>query len=199
MNLNQHSHADIPAAELLTSGVKIGITGAAGSGKSTFSKFLCDGDATLLHDEGVREWLADRKIPRFKDIDPIDFCELHLHLLSRYKHSKATVFDRTPADLFHYASVGKSNYLNLQMLEQACISLHSKFDLIIIFPMHTLYFTPDFAREDDIVEHMRDAGQILDVIKKWDLGTPQLVYDQFKSMNENKQRVFQALIEHKAR
>lgn len=178
---------------LLQAGLRIGLTGAASAGKTTFAGYLCDGAPELLHDEGVRDWLAKEGVIRFSEIDAERFCALHLHLLDRYRASKARVFDRTPADLFFYASDGPNEFLDLPTLETECRALQQSLDLLVVFPFHLPYFVSDFAREDDKVEHMRAAGLVLDIIKRWGLCDNVVIYDHQASAAENAARITHAL------
>lgn len=134
----------LPPVSDVSKNVRIGLSGAAGAGKTTFAHYLRDTYALTIHPEAVRPWLKQNGNLKYSDLTDYQFLRLQLDLMDSYERSDAAVFDRTPLDSVVY-SMRIRHLFDYEAFCRRAMTLLEDMDVIVFFQPH-----PPFLREDGV-------------------------------------------------
>lgn len=166
----------------------VGLCGASGSGKTTFSKFLSENFNAKLSPEGVRKWLSENGNLKYSELTKDQYSKLQLFLLDKFQNSDATIFDRTPLDAMAYLSIKDSN-IDLNKFNKTAIECIERIDVIFLFPMFAPHIKDDGVRPTDLMHHLTIVCKILQFVHEFSLSDKLLVYDHSLSNEENASRL----------
>lgn len=179
-------------SSLLPAAVRISLSGAAGAGKTTFARYLEANHGARIHTESVRTWLTSMGNLEYSGLTEVQISDLQLHLMDRYEHSTANVFDRSPLDSLVYAR-RVSHLLDYVAFQARAMALLRGFHVIVFFPPFPPYLKPDGVRIANLDHQMSMAADIHVEARRLGLGHMIMVYDHSKAMRFSAQSILARL------
>ena len=163
---------------------RVGLFGCAGSGKTTFGKWLVHRTGATIRHEGVREWMQAKGIRRFSEISEAKYVELQKHLLRDMEKSDAQIFDRTPVDVIAHLRA-MSNRKWFEQEYQFAKSTSEKIDLFLFFPFYSLFLEDDGYRIMDAAYQIEMGTSMISVLTDFGLRDRILVFEHHRPYEEN--------------
>lgn len=168
----------------LDEGGILGISGASGSGKSSFAHRLCDELGGTMHREGVREWLASHGNPRYADLPADRFAELQYYLLDCFEKSGATVWDRTPLDAIVYAR-RVSDRIDFETFRSRARAILERLHVLVFFPAHSDFLINDGVRIPDFMHQFETASRMFIEALDLNMENKLFLFDHCLTSDEN--------------
>lgn len=169
----------------LLAGASVGLTGAAGTGKTTFAHYLSHTLGIPLHEEGVRGWLEERRIGHRSNITAAQVAELQLMLMDRLEEqSGLRLFERTAIDIIVYAREAGSLIDQEELWQRAC-RWTSQLELIVLFPYRSELLVRDGYRETDPLGQLQIEALLLERLESSGLLDRTIVFQHHRSFRDN--------------
>lgn len=176
--------SDYPGlARFFSSGGRVGVFGASGSGKTSFCEALAQRFSVSLKPEGVREWLIERNLT-YGNLTPEQALELQRYCLYLCDGAIESVLDRTTLDALVYASWMAPDSGVDEFRRYTPRSL-TKLDLLVFFPAYSAFLMGDGVRISDFKHQTEISAMMFIQARSLGLLHKVLVYDHSKTMETN--------------
>ena len=185
--------------EYCSRGVQIGLTGAAGAGKTSFGRYVAHTVGLALHKEGVREWLTTEALGMPDTLSDEAVGRLQLYLMQRFEAERDfSLYDRTPIDAVFYAQPA-GDLIDVAALRERAFLWMERIDLIVLFPYRSELLMPDGFRDPDAMVQLMAQSGIVALLEEAGCLERVCVFEHHRSYRANLLRMCECLDEMSAR
>jgi hypothetical protein len=177
--------------KILKAGCVVGLTGSAGSGKTTYSRFLMNASFARKHNEGVRDWVNKRNYGSFRELTTNQRVEVQLYLMDRFEQSNGNILDRTPLDTLAHAEL-IPNFPDIERFRDRARSAANRINVYLFFPYYCHYLIDDGVRFVDPFFQLDICARVWFYIVDFGLRNRAAVYNHGLNEFENLHKINEA-------
>ncbi|GAA0922134.1 hypothetical protein Vau01_114190 [Virgisporangium aurantiacum] len=165
-------------------GPRLGLTGPAGSGKTTFARCLEERFGCTVHGAAAREWLKRNGVREHWTMSAENAMRMQTDLLEAMFASRAQVFDRFSADTVCFLELAGVT-AGREEFESRAVEFARTLDIIVYFPYRSEYLVHDGMRHTDAKYQMTVAATIFDWLRRSNLLDRTLIFQHHLSLLAN--------------
>lgn len=168
--------------------VSIGLTGAGGTGKSTFAKFLKDIHNFRVIEDYARTWVNSYRKGEYINLDYLDNAEMQLAILNDFRRANLdgdVVFDRTPLEILVYAERLQHQALDMSEIRRNVSELCKNIELIVFFPFRSEFNLEDKFRVTEVLHQISISSKIFLTLEEFFSTDKIRIYRHDLSMEAN--------------